>query len=164
MTKPLALMIAVGMASLMAFGNTAQAQEPNLPAGERTFNRLDKNKDSKLSIEEVQPRVARGFKRLDKDRDGNVSAAEIEQHLKEAMERRRDRILANMDGDTDGMITAIEIDAFIAKQFGAADADKDGGVALQELQAYYAERRKQAFQEMRASRTDGEGDADPASD
>jgi Ca2+-binding EF-hand superfamily protein len=154
--KQITIAMVLGLASLVAAGGPAQAQEPNIPSGEKTFARLDQNKDGKLSLDEARPKVVGRFVRLDGDSDGNVSAAEVELYLKQQMERRRDRILASMDADKDGTISKLEIEGFVSRQFAAADADKDGAVVPQEMKAYYAERRKQAFREMRASRSKGE--------
>jgi Ca2+-binding EF-hand superfamily protein len=73
---------------------------------------------------------------VDADRNGAVSAAEIEASLKKAMERRRDRILADLDTNKDGAISRAELDASVDRMIAAADADRDGGVTLEEAKSY----------------------------
>ena len=65
-----------------------------------------------------------------------VSAAEIEASLQKAMERRRDRILADLDTNKDGAISRAELDASVDRLIAAADADRDGGVTLDEAKSY----------------------------
>jgi Ca2+-binding EF-hand superfamily protein len=151
--KTLGILAAAGATALVLATGFAAAKEPTLPAGERSFSRLDSDKNGKLGVEELKPRAERRFMRLDADKDGAVSSAEIEEWLKASMERRRKRIMTHMDADKDGRITTAEVDAYVGLLIGAADGDKDGGVTLAEAKAYYAEQRKKFFQELRASRS-----------
>ena len=52
------------------------------------------------------------------------------------MERRRDRILADLDTNRDGSISRAELDASVDRLITAADADRDGGVTLDEVKGY----------------------------
>ena len=56
--------------------------------------------------------------------------------LQKAMERRRDRILADLDTNKDGAISRAELDASVDRLIAAADADRDGGVTLDEAKSY----------------------------
>jgi len=69
------------------------------------------------------------------------------------MDRRRDRIMARLDADKDGRITAAEVEGHVGAMLGKADADKDGGVTLAEARAYYAQLRKERFSRLGAART-----------
>lgn len=132
---------------------SAFAQEPRLPGGEKTFSRADKDGDGKVTAAELAPRAEKRFMRLDADKDGVVTRAEVETWLAAIMERRRDRIMEGLDADGDGRITAAELKASLESLAGAADTDKDGGVTLAEARAYYAEKRKEYFARQRLSRS-----------
>ncbi len=133
----------VGVLSLVAMAEQpAQAREPNMPRGERTFEQLDKNKDGNLALEELEARSVGRFMRLDADKNDAVSRTEMENWLHAIAKRRIDRILSRMDGDGDASVSRDELRSYISKEFGAADADKSGGVTLQESRDYLVVRRK----------------------
>lgn len=152
MIRPLGMLVLAGGAFIAVSAGPAGANEPTLPTGERSFARLDADKDGKIAVEELAPRATQRFMRLDADGDGAVTAAEIDQWLKAMMERRRDRIMQRLDADGDGRITPEEVEARVADLLGKADADADGGVTLAEARAYYAQLRKEYFGRLRASR------------
>ena len=142
-----------GTIVLLAGPVVVEAREPSLPAGEKTFARLDTDKDGRIAAGELAPKADRRFMRLDTDKDGAVTAAEIDQWLKAAAERRRDRIMEHLDADRDGRVTAAEVEARVAAMISVADADRDGGVTLAEARAYHADKRKEYFARSKASRT-----------
>jgi Ca2+-binding EF-hand superfamily protein len=150
MIRPLGVLLAAGGAALAVSVASVGAKEPSLPAGEKTFGRLDSDHDGKIGAKELAPKAQRRFMRLDKDGDGAVTAAEIDLWLKAMMDRRRDRIMARLDADKDGRITAAEVEARVGALVGGADTDKDGGVTLAEARAYYAQLRKDYFSRLRA--------------
>ncbi len=126
------------------------AREPGMPRGERTFERLDKNKDGALAIEELQAKSVRRFMKLDADKDDKVTRAELEDWLNRLARRRIDRILTRMDADKDAAVTRTELRGYIAGLFDLADADKSGGVTLQESRAYHVMARKKRTEARRA--------------
>ena len=142
------------LASALAIaGSTAtasMAREPGMPRGERTFERLDKNKDGALAIEELQARSVRRFMRLDADKNDTVTRAELEEWLNRLARRRIDRILSRMDTDKDAAVTRTELHGYIAGLFDMADADKSGGVTLQESRAYHVIARKKRTEARKA--------------
>ena len=84
--------------------------------------------------------------------NGAVSTAEINDALQKALERRRERILADLDTNKDGSISKAELDASVDRLIAAADADHDGGVTLQEAQGYrLAKLRKPAANGVQAN-------------
>ena len=115
---------------------TAFAMEPYLPKSPKAFTKVDVDANGKVTAAEITPRAEKRFDRVDADRNGAVSAAEIEASLKKAMERRRDRILADLDTNKDGAISRAELDASVDRLIAAADADRDGGVTLDEAKSY----------------------------
>ena len=136
--------LALAAAIAATFTVTATAREPGIPKTERLFQRLDKNKDGNLAVDELKLPSERRFMSLDKDKDGSVTAAEIDAWLLAIAERRRQRILEQMDGDGDGAISRAEFSTFVDAMFALADADSDGSVTMEEAKAYHAAKRKQS--------------------
>ncbi len=129
------------------------AKEPGIPRGAKTFERLDKDKNGKLELNELQPAAARRFMGLDRNEDDAVSAGEVEDWLRAMMERRRDRIMKRMDADQDGAISRAELDGYVNTQFKLADADTDGGVTREEARSYHLAKRKQFWADRRKARS-----------
>lgn len=123
-------------AGLVAVGGFAIASEPYLPRVQKVFDRLDINKDGKISLAEFTPIAEKRFLSVDVNKDDVVSAAEIDASLQAAMERRRNRILANMDADKNGSITRAELDTYVAAMVKGADTDNDGGVTFDEARIF----------------------------
>ncbi len=144
----IALSAALVIAGVSA--SAALAREPGMPRGERTFERLDKNKDGALAIEELEDKSVRRFMRLDADKDDKVTRAELESWLNRLTRRRVDRILSRMDGDKDAAVTRTELRGYIAGLFELADADKSGGVTLQESRAYHVAARRKRTEARKA--------------
>ena len=144
---PLACIAAVSFVA-----GAAQAREPGMPRGERTFERLDKNNNGELERQELGERSGRRFMRLDADKDGRVTRPEIEAWVNALATRRVDRILSNMDANKDGAVTQAELEDHISSLFIAADSDTSGGVTLAEARAYHdAKRKSRAEARKRAS-------------
>lgn len=112
------------------------ANEPGMPRGERLFNRLDTDKDGKISVQEILPKTEQRFLKIDANGDGTVSSAEIDQWLNQGIQRRKAKIMARMDADRNGDISKTELDGFIEALFKEADSDQDGGVSLIEARAF----------------------------
>ncbi len=132
-------------------GGAVQAREPGMPRSERTFERLDVNKDGELAVDELGSRSERRFMRLDADKDGKVTRAELESWLNQLAARRIDRILERMDADNDAAVSRDELQAYIASLVLAADADKSGGVTFQEARDYHAARSKARAEARKAA-------------
>ena len=133
------------------------------------FDELDKNKDGKLTKEEMPRRDShRGGKRhgaggwdtrLDTDKDGRVSRAEWA-----AGESRKAGRFELMDANKDGFVDRADhqlrskqrTDAWFAK----ADSDKDGKLSREELTAYKAAHHGPRGEHGdRGPRTDVKGEA-----
>lgn len=151
MLKPiLSLTLAVAVAG--TFTVAADAREPGIPKSERLFQRLDKDHDGSLAVDELKSPAERRFMSLDADKDGSVTAAEIDAWLTAIAERRRQRILETMDRDGDGAVSQMEVSAFVEVLFKEADADGSGGVTIDEAKAYHVAKRKQYSDARKAKR------------
>lgn len=96
------------------------------------FERVDANKDDKVTADEVRPFTDKRFARFDADGDGVVSAQEIDAHLMKRMIKWRQRLLLRFDGDGDGAITKTEFTDKADDMFERVDANDDGAIDRQE--------------------------------
>ena len=136
----------------MGIATSAVAKEPGIPRGEKVFNWIDRDKDGKIQLNEIEPRSIKRFMKLDADKNDNVTVAEIESWLRARMERRRDRIMRKMDADKNGSISRAELSRHIKHTFALADKDRNGGVTITEARAYHIEKRKRFWAQYRANR------------
>jgi Ca2+-binding EF-hand superfamily protein len=132
-------------------GGAVQAREPGMPRSERTFERLDANKDGELAVDELGSRSERRFMLLDADKDGKVTRAELEDWLNRLAARRIDRILEHMDANKDAAVSQDELHGYIASLVFAADTDKSGGVTLQEARDYHVAKRNARAEARKAA-------------
>ena len=133
-------------AGLVAVGGLAIASEPYLPRAQKAFDRLDANKDGKLSLAEFTPVAEKKFMGIDVNKDDAVSAAEIDASLQAAMERRRNRILSSLDADKNGSITRAELNKYVEAMVAGADTDSDGGVSFDEARIFKIAKWRKALQ------------------
>jgi Ca2+-binding EF-hand superfamily protein len=133
---PKRLLAALLLAGTVAGAGQATASEPYLPRAQKMFNHVDLNQDGKISADEFLPLAEKRFMRVDQNNDNAVSSAEIDAALKAAMERRRGRIMANMDTDKNGSISRAELDAYAQAMMKGADSNGDGGVSMDEVRVF----------------------------
>jgi Ca2+-binding EF-hand superfamily protein len=129
----------------------AQANEPYFPRAEKSFQRLDTNKDGKLAPEELAVVVKKREWVIDANGDKQVSAAEIEAAMQKRLEKRRDRIMALMDSNKDGVVAEAEMDQVLNDMFDKADTDDDGSVSLAEIQNFKRAQWRKSYLERRAN-------------
>jgi Ca2+-binding EF-hand superfamily protein len=125
-----------GAVALFLVAGQVQANEPYLPRNEKALQRLDVNKDGRISLDEIKPRMDKRLALVDADGDKAITSAEIDAMLQKRVERRRIRMMELMDGNRDGSIAQAEFDRVVEDMFDKADADNNGGVDLAELQGF----------------------------
>ncbi len=162
--KPL-ILLAVLMAASVAGAALAAAPKPEQkPAPVR----LDANGDGAIDRQEAaaHPRLAQRFDELDKNKDGKLSRDEMPRwHARggdghRGMGRhhrgpRGDGFLRMMDGNHDGRVSAAEYQAF----FERMDVNKDGFIDQADREARAKQRREEWF---RTADTDKDGKLSPA--
>jgi Ca2+-binding EF-hand superfamily protein len=124
--------------------------------GDRFFDRLDTDKDGKISSAESVAMEAKHFQDMDADGDGFVTKDEAQA----AMEKRGHKphgdgsaFFDKADTDKDGKISKAESEANQQRRFQQMDANVDGFVTQEEAKA--------AFDKMRADHpkpADGQAD------
>ena len=133
------------LSGVAAVPATAWAMEPYLPRSAGSFDRLDADKDGRVTSREIMPKAEARFFRMDADNNGEVSAAEIDAALAKAIERRCDRVLAALDPDKSGAVSKAELDQFVDALVKGADGDGDGAVTFEEARKFrVAKARKPA--------------------
>lgn len=132
------------------------------------FDQLDKNKDGKLTKEEMPPRPERGhdrrghggqrgegprdgMARLDTDKDGRISRAEVKAG-EDKLAARFDQMDVNKDGFIDKADHELSAKQRRDEWFTAADTDKDGKLSRAELDAAKAKRPERGLGGREGSR------------
>lgn len=125
------LTLTVALAAMMiGFGGTAWAGAEKMRG--HVFERVDANKDDKVTADEIRPFTNKRFARFDADGDGVVSTEEIDAHLMKRMIKWRQRLLLRFDGDGDGTITRTEFTDKADAMFQRVDANDDGAIDREE--------------------------------
>jgi hypothetical protein len=131
---------------LVAAGGLAMAAEPYLPKAQKSFDRIVHNKDGNINLSDFTPIAEMRFLGIDLNKDNAVSTAEIDASLQAALERRRNRILSNLDADRNGSISRAELDSYIEAMVAGADTDSDGGVSFSEARIFKIAKWRKALQ------------------
>ena len=122
--------------------------------GPEMFARADKNKDGKLSKDEVPAEMWERLSKLDKDSDGAVSKEEMAAMRgkggpgagpggpggKGGPEGGPGAMFSRFDEDKDGKLSKSEVPAEMWEKLSKADDDADGFVSKAELEKVYRER------------------------
>lgn len=122
-----------------------QGMEMGGPGPRFDFAAVDADKDGKVTEAELTAWRAAEATKIDANKDGKLSAEELTAARVAEMTTRATematRMVADLDTDGDGLLTAAEMAARPgpARMFEHADADGDGAVTQAELDAMRAE-------------------------
>lgn len=141
MKKSILILAGVGLLAASA----ALASEPYFPRSQKSFDRIDADRDGKIEKPEFMPTAFRSLTRMDVNGDRAVTSAEIDARLLEGVQRRRERTMAVMDTNKDGTITESELDKLVVAMFNGADSDKDGGLSMAELKGFKRSEWRKAY-------------------
>jgi Ca2+-binding EF-hand superfamily protein len=100
--------------------------------GGRMLDRLDTDKDGKISKAEFAAQSAERFARMDANGDGKIDATE--RSVAAEGGRRAGRGMDRLDADGDGVITRAEYDARTGQRFARLDTNGDGFIDAAERQ------------------------------
>jgi Ca2+-binding EF-hand superfamily protein len=135
----------LGALALSITSGVCLANEPYLPRNEKSLQRLDTNKDGRITRDEILPRMAKRFAIEDVNGDKVISTAEIDALLQKRLEARRTKMMELMDANKDGNITEAEFNRVADSLFDKADTDHNGGVDLAELRGFKRGEWRKAF-------------------
>jgi Ca2+-binding EF-hand superfamily protein len=102
----------------------------------RSIASMDRNRDLRISSEEITPELTAYLSPFDLDNDGLFSAAEqlqVRRFMGNWESITGTALLAKLDSSRDGVVTPNEFPARIAKEFKRLDADADGRLTAGEL-------------------------------
>jgi len=146
MKKTLTFALVTGL----AFGTTAAFAEGREHGhGDMFFNKLDTNQDGKVTREELKADITTRFSAIDTNKDGKVTQDEASQYFtakRDEMKQKFGERLKEADTNKDGKWSKEELSKMPERRFGKLDANSDGFVTQQELEAHHAE-RVEKFQE-----------------
>jgi len=159
--RKLAVLVGAGMvlgifAQALAQEDAPKAPRPRMGFAER-LKRMDTDGDGKISADEWKGREEQ-FKRLDADGDGFIGKAEMKKMAGGRRPQRTPRlapIFILADADKDGKLSREELQAVVGKLM-KSDANGDGFVDAVEFQKATAEAAVQAFFKMQDKNGDGE--------
>jgi len=94
------------------------------------FGTMDTNKDNAVSKQEYLDYYSKRFDSIDKNKDGKITADEMPTKNK----GKPNTLFNEIDTNKDGVVTKQEYLDYYAKKFDAADKNKDGKIMTDELQ------------------------------
>jgi Ca2+-binding EF-hand superfamily protein len=119
------------------------------PGFDKRFAKIDANGDGSLSAQELENHALARFNKADVNRDGKVTLDERSAQREEGMKQR----LVQGDLNGDGVLERSEVERMPEAWFSKLDADKSGGLSVNELKAF-----ARGQQAERGLRSDSDGD------
>lgn len=142
-----ALGLAIAAIATVTFAQATQATQPTADKPAR-HARIDTNGDGVIDRSEAaaNPKMAEHFDRLDANRDGRITAEERPQHGGKGGKGGRDAARARMvelDTNKDGRFSRDELagKARALQNFAAIDANSDGFLTREEMKAHHIAHR-----------------------
>jgi Ca2+-binding EF-hand superfamily protein len=114
---------------------------------EEMFDSIDADKDGKLTYAEMEAHRKAEFDAADTNKDGALSADELSARavarFQEKLAERTQGMLDNMDNDGNGSLSPDEMgEGPGMRNFARIDADNDGAITKEEIQAGMQHRKK----------------------
>jgi Ca2+-binding EF-hand superfamily protein len=118
-------------------GNSRHHQEGR--GAKHLFERMDANKDGKVTREEAREAGERLFQKMDQDKNGSVTPAEAESGMKALKVEKIEERFRTQDLNKDGRLSADE-SKMPPPRFARIDANNDGALTREELRAAFEAR------------------------
>jgi Ca2+-binding EF-hand superfamily protein len=122
--KPLGLVLAIGVAAMLA-APAAQARGDGKGMRLPAFETLDLNKDGKIDRDESKQMVQGRWQAADADGDGAVTLEELRAHMTAEAARRAEqnaaRVFERLDANKDGKIGTEELEAMAERRDNRID-------------------------------------------
>ena len=100
------------------------------------FERLDRNRDGRVTMSEVEQVRGGCFRRSDRNRDSHLDPDEFADMLGDVSRRAADRRFATIDANDDRRLSYVEFMARPVGLFALIDSDGDGGLTLAEARSF----------------------------
>ncbi len=151
MSRPLLALLIVGLLALLQPTVRGADKPADNPAVERrvhdVFERMDTNKDGKISKEEAKNFIAQNFDRIDANKDGFIDKDELRRFVARSMAMGRGGPggfggpagpdFDALDKNADGRLTRDELKGTpYADKFDEIDTNRDGKIDKKEFAAY----------------------------
>ncbi len=111
-----------------------KARQRNAATSAGWFERLDSNRDGKISRAELQTSISRRFGLLDTDRSGTISRNEYA--ARKTSPDRAGPSFDQLDADRNGILSVAEFSAPVLWRFARLDGDGDGSLSRLETARY----------------------------
>jgi 5-hydroxyisourate hydrolase-like protein (transthyretin family) len=114
------------------------------PEGHDPMAMFDKDGNGSISLAEIRQGAQAMFRKVDANNDGRISADEMRAHHRmmgphhrgpDGAHREAPGGRLHMDADGDGAVTLAELQGQIEQHFAQADANRDGSISREEMEA-----------------------------